>query len=110
MESFCSKKLAIRSYALRMQISTNVASSRLIMVSGFVTVAAQEALEEGYEVFIVSSRSEGWEFNNCCGLIRQLATRTTQLLTCSSPPLQWNGQENGQKVKLVGWDKDGLIT
>lgn len=57
MESFCSKKLAIKSYALRMQMSTNVAGSSLVMVSGFVTVTAQVALEEGYEGFIISSES-----------------------------------------------------
>jgi len=36
-----------------------------------------------------------------CGLIQQPATRTTQLFTRFPLP-QWDGEENGQKVKLVG--------
>jgi len=37
----------------------------------------------------------------------QPATRST----CSVPlpPPHWGGEENGQRVKLVGGDKDGLI-
>jgi len=38
----------------------------------------------------------------CCGLTQQLAARTRQPLSHSSPATHWDGEENGQKVKLVG--------
>ena len=44
----------------------------------------------------------------CHALTQQPATRTTQPLTRSSP-LQWDREEDGQKLKLVGWHKDRLI-
>jgi len=43
---------------------------------------------------------------DCCGLTRQLATRIAQPLTRHP---QWDGEENGQKVKLVGGDRDSLM-
>ena len=43
----------------------------------------------------------------CHSLTQQLTTRTAQSLTCSSHS-QWVGEENGKKVKLLGWDKNSL--
>ena len=47
-------------------------------------------------------------FAACCGLSWQPSTRTRQLSTQPFCP-QWDGEEKGQKVKLMGWDKCSLI-
>jgi len=53
--------------------------------------------EEMHAYFADPKQLEG----GCCGLTRQLATRTTQLLPHSFLR-QWDEEENGQKSKTCG--------
>jgi len=46
----------------------------------------------------------------CCGFASICNKRTTQLLSHSFPPAQWDGEENlkEKRQKLVGWDENSL--
>jgi len=45
----------------------------------------------------------------CRGLAKQLATRLNSYSLTPPFPPQWDKEENRQKIKPVGWDKDSLI-